>query len=645
MQTAPRPVPPPDVFDVTIRDGSYVIDFQFRQEDVRLLCRSLDHCGFRYVEVGHGLGLNASVVKAAAAATDDEYLSAAAESCSHARFGAFFIPGIGQFEHLRRAREQFGMHFVRLGSEPEKYEQMLPFLEYARGLGYEVMCNFMKTYAEPAAAIARKAAVLARAGADAVYVVDSAGGMLPDEVGEYVRAIAEHCPARIGFHGHNNLEMALANSLSAWRNGATLIDCSVGGLGRSSGNTRTELLIPVLKALGVAAPYDFEEVLRLWQQTIRPLMHRRPVSAQEIVGGYARVHSGLMGPFLEAARKHEVSVVSLLDAYGDALHDGRPSAGLDQLASQLKARRPAAGESRPSGSLLQMHPPAGDHAIRNTFRSVDEVLRAVHVLAHKACLPVVALVDVAPVVSEEPYLVAEYLYHDDHFVVLRTAFGAVASFLDVMRQHGDWFDVLVFDRKAAAARAELVALAPQWHRHQKILWVDLTAAKHHTLFAALYQAAAHVGARSALLLGGSPDLLARFVPPALDGLDVYCAAPDPNALNNVGITRLDAHRPGTAGASRPLPAQFDVVALLSPLTASELELVLARLSPGGTLLDCLGPASGPALPNGAAAASVVRVSLWKSITGEVLNLLGAVERQGAGSPRERDLNATRTRAA
>ena len=243
----PEPLPshPVEILDVTIRDGSYTIDFQFTAADIRFLCKTLEEVGFRYIEVGHGFGLNAAAAKGASAGTDDEYLAAAAESLHQAAFGTFFIPGIGRKEDLRRARENFGMHFVRIGDEPDRIEtSAVEYIEYAKELGYEVMANFMKTYAVTPRELAAKAKFLRAHGCDAIYIVDSAGGMLPGEVAAYTRAVAEACNARIGFHGHNNLELASANTIAAYENGCTLLDCSIGGLGRSSGNTRSEMLIP-----------------------------------------------------------------------------------------------------------------------------------------------------------------------------------------------------------------------------------------------------------------------------------------------------------------------------------------------------------------------------------------------------------------
>ncbi|MBO0698667.1 MAG: hypothetical protein J2P46_09750, partial [Zavarzinella sp.] len=478
----PAPQEPVEILDVTIRDGSYVIDFQFRQEDVSFLYETLDRVGFRYIEVGHGFGLNASSLKGAAAASDDQYLQAAAAKRVRSRFGAFFIPGIGRMDDLKRAREGFGMHFVRIGQEPERIDQALPYIEYASSLGYEVMANFMKTYAAPAAEVGRKAERLARAGAEVVYVVDSAGGMLPDEVADYVRAIRQSCPAKVGFHGHNNLELAVANAVSAWRAGCTFIDCSIGGLGRSAGNTRTELLIPVLRALGRPVPCDYQEVLRVWQEVVRPLLARRPTTPLEVVGGYARVHSGQMGPFLEAARKHGVTPEEVLEAWGDRHYGGGTPAGADDVARELAAKgRAVAGPAKgPDGrTLMHIGAPFDDRTgIRNTFHSVEEVLRAVNTLSHKAVLPVVALVSITNAPEEDARVLAEYLYHDEHFIVLRASFPSVSSFHRVLDRYRGWFDVVAFEDVSDATRTELVHHEPEWRRGERVLWADLRAARY-----------------------------------------------------------------------------------------------------------------------------------------------------------------------
>lgn len=611
----------PEIFDVTIRDGSYVIDFQFHPEDVQLLYRALDNTGMPYIEVGHGFGLNASAVKGAAAGTDDEYLSAAAAACKQSRFGTFFIPGIGDREHLRRARLEYGMHFVRIGNDPDKLETFLPFLEYARELGLEVMANFMKSYTVSPAELAAKAKVLHAHGAEAIYVVDSAGGMLPEEVGTYVRALAEATPARIGFHGHNNLELAVSNTVSAWQNGATLLDCSIGGLGRSSGNTRTELLIPVLRSMGVALPYDFQGVLRIWQDVLRPILQRRPVEALEVVGGYARIHSGAMKPFADAARRHHVNLEGLVEAYGDALHGRRPSAGIDELASELAVWDEEGARARRSGTLLKMQTDVADpHAVRNTFRSLDEVLRAARVLSRKAFLPVVAVVSIEPTAADEAYVTGEYLYHDDHFIVVRAAFSSVALFAEVMSAHRGKIDILVFETATNALRRELTLRKDEWLRDERVVWRNVPSAKYHYLFGLLYQVAATADARSVLIFGATADRLTAHGLPGSSDLEIYCAVPDASALHNVRVVPLHVGiRDGVRADGRRL--RFDVAVLVAPISGKELEGILSAMPPSGIILDCLDQAGLHRAILKHMTQRVVSVSLSRGLTGELLNLL------------------------
>jgi len=614
----------PEIFDVTIRDGSYVVDFQFDQRDVAGLYARIDRMGFRYIEVGHGFGLNASAVKGSAAASDDEYLAAAAAGCTTSRFGTFFIPGIGEKEHIRRARTGYGMHFIRIGNDPEKIDRILPYVEYARGLGLEVMANYMKTYAIRPAEVARTAKALVAAGADAVYVVDSAGGMLPDEVGEYVRALRDEVGCKVGFHGHNNLELAIANALAAWRNGCTLIDCSIGGLGRSSGNTRTELIIPVLQAMGVTLPYDYPAVLRVWQQLIRPVMQRRRVTAEDVVGGFARVHSGLMGPFREAAAKHGVDETALLYAYGTARLAGRsptPAAVAAELAAAPGATVPA----DPDFSLLSYGgAPPEPHLIRNTFHRAEEVVRAAGALAHKAQLPVVLLVQVQPMADAEDSLVAEYAYHDDHFVVLRATCGGVRTFRSLLERSRGVVTVVAFHGLSGPVRDELRATEADWRRGETVAWVNPGAARIHHLRAVLQDLVARTGARSVFLFGPSPEQVAPHLAvwPHPD-CRIYCTSRDEVARSGLRLVEAPGPRKDARPDPVPADARFDIGVLLAAVDDGELATLLDRMTPGGVVVDCTGQYAPDAPPFRGRPQRVVPLSLRRALTGELLNLLAA----------------------
>jgi len=132
--------------DCTLRDGSYVIDFQFTATDTENIARVLDDAGFPYIEVGHGVGLGASEQgKNIAAATDVEYMRAAAKGVKRGKWGMFCIPGIASLEHLRVAADN-GMDFVRVGTDVSEVDSSAPFIALAKKLNIEVYANFMKSY-------------------------------------------------------------------------------------------------------------------------------------------------------------------------------------------------------------------------------------------------------------------------------------------------------------------------------------------------------------------------------------------------------------------------------------------------------------------------------------------------------------------
>src|SRR3954468_24382940 len=179
----------PRILECTLRDGSYAVDYQFTAGDCGELCSALESVGFEMIEIGHGVGLGGSGPKhGQAAATDEEYCRAAANALKTSRFGAFFIPNIGTREHLEMAREH-GMGFIRIGTNVTQVDQAKPFIEYAKKLGFEVSYNAMKSYVLEPEDFAREIRKTWEWGADSVYLVDSSGGMTPDDVRKYVKLI------------------------------------------------------------------------------------------------------------------------------------------------------------------------------------------------------------------------------------------------------------------------------------------------------------------------------------------------------------------------------------------------------------------------------------------------------------------------
>jgi 4-hydroxy-2-oxovalerate aldolase len=333
----------PDILEVTLRDGSYLIDFQFTAQDTAVIASALESVGFRWIEVGHGVGLNASATgKGSAAATDEQYMAAAAEALSQARWGMFFIPGIGTAADVRMAA-RYRMNFLRIGTNVTEVEQAEPFIKQAKDLGMLVSYNAMKSYAVSPAEWGRVAAQASAWGADIVCLVDSAGSMYPEDVSAYLKAAQAESGGALGFHGHDNLSLAMANTLRAIDEGAAMVDTSLQGMGRSAGNAITEILVAILKKRGMLPGIDMKGVMDVGAGLIQPLLGRRGVDPMAVTGGYASFHSSFTSKVVKYAQKHDIDVRDLIVRLCEEDLVSAPDDLLERLGGELaNAKMPRA---------------------------------------------------------------------------------------------------------------------------------------------------------------------------------------------------------------------------------------------------------------------------------------------------------------
>jgi 4-hydroxy-2-oxovalerate aldolase len=302
----------PRILDCTIRDGSYVVDFQFTAEDTAVIAAGLEAAGIQWIEVGHGLGLRASAAgKGAAADTDEAYLRAAAETLRSAQWGMFFIPGIGTRADLDLAAAH-GMKFVRIGANAPEIAQTEPFVQHARALGLHVSVNLMKSYAVPPERLAELSAMAETYGAQVVSLVDSAGTMLPQDVRRYVRAMKAALGVDIGFHGHDNLALGMANVLAAIEEGAMVVDTTLQGIGRGGGNPVTEILVAILHKQGVDTGVDLNRLMDLSERVVQPLLRGKGHDPLTITSGYAGFHSSALTMIMEHADRFGVDPRELI---------------------------------------------------------------------------------------------------------------------------------------------------------------------------------------------------------------------------------------------------------------------------------------------------------------------------------------------
>lgn len=303
------------IMDVTLRDGSYAINFQFTEHDTRKIGRVLEQSGIPYVEIGHGMGLNASSYRnGVALCSDEEYLASAQEAYQKCKYGMFCIPGIARLEDLDLLKK-YGASFVRVGCNVDKIDSSEPYVRRAKELGLMVAANYMKSYTateEEFEACVRKSMSY---GADYVYVVDSAGYMLPEEIKKYYDVIKRVGGPKAGFHGHNNLGLANSNSLYAAEIGFDLIDCSLQGLGRGAGNAATELLVALFQIEFDAQGYDEKKLVQFSEEYVNPLVRNSGIYGLDIYCGIAGFHSSYMKYIHRIASKYSVNPYDLIMKY------------------------------------------------------------------------------------------------------------------------------------------------------------------------------------------------------------------------------------------------------------------------------------------------------------------------------------------
>jgi 4-hydroxy-2-oxovalerate aldolase len=301
-----------NVLDNTLRDGSYAVDFRFTAADTARICTELERVGVRYIEVGHGLGLGATGRGFfPAAASDEEYLRAARSALTSARFGMFCIPSIACLDDIDLAVDH-GMDFIRVGTDVTTVAEIRRYVERAKQRGLLTTANLMKSYAVPAERFAEAGALAESFGADVVYLVDSAGCMFPEDVRAYLGALRERSQVPFGFHGHDNLGMAVYNSVFSADQGASFVDGSLQGLGRRPGNAATELLVASLEKRGYDTGIDMLRLLRSGEESTRPLLGPAGIVALDVVSGYAGFHSSFLPKVLVAAEEYAVDPALLI---------------------------------------------------------------------------------------------------------------------------------------------------------------------------------------------------------------------------------------------------------------------------------------------------------------------------------------------
>lgn len=307
----------PRITDTSLRDGSHPMRHQFTKEQVHAVAQALDEAGVPVIEVTHGDGLAGSSIQYGFSKTPEmDLISEARSVCKRAKIAALMLPGIGTVKEIKAAVNK-GVQVLRIATQCTEADVSAEHFEIAKKLGLETVGFLMMAHMRPPEALVKQAKLMESYGADCVYIVDSAGAMLPNDAHARVKALKEALSIQVGFHAHNNLGVAIGNSLAALEAGADQIDGCLRGLGAGAGNAPTELLATVLDKMGLNPGLDVFKLMDAAEYVIAPIMPYQPIPSREAITiGYAGVYSTFLLHAQRAGERYGIDPRTILMELG-----------------------------------------------------------------------------------------------------------------------------------------------------------------------------------------------------------------------------------------------------------------------------------------------------------------------------------------
>ena len=324
------------ITEVALRDGSHAIRHQFTVEQVRSITKALNDARVPYIEVSHGDGLGGSSLQYGLSRTDElKLIEAAVSVADYSKISVLLLPGIGTIEDLKEA-QKLGAKMARIATHITEADISKQHIETAKELGMETVGFLMMSHMAPTETLVEQAKLMESYGADTVYVVDSAGALLPHEVREKIRALKDVLEIEVGFHAHNNLSLAMGNTVAAIEEGATRIDGSIRCLGAGAGNSQTEVLVAVLDRLGIETGIDVYKIMDIAEELVAPILPRpQEINRDSLVLGYAGVYSSFLLHAERAAEKFGVDSRDILVEIGKRKAVGGQEDMIVDVAAEL----------------------------------------------------------------------------------------------------------------------------------------------------------------------------------------------------------------------------------------------------------------------------------------------------------------------
>lgn len=342
------------ISDPTLRDGNHAVSHKLTAAQIAAYAGAAEAARIPIVEVGHGNGLGASSLQVGLAATEDrEMLTIAREHLRNSKLGVHVIPGFGTIKKDIVPAIDLGVDVFRIASHCTEADITKQHIEYVRSRDREAYGVLMMTHMASPETLRDECLKMQSYGAQAVVLMDSAGAYIPDEVTERIGVLKDALEIPIGFHAHNNLGLAVANSIAAVRAGATILDGTARGFGAGAGNTQLEVLVAVLDRLGYSTGVDLYKILDasdIGEQVLMP--HAPTISSMSLVSGLAGVFSGFVKHVERISREYCVDPRDVLFELGRH----KTVAGQEDFIIQVAMRLADKGQAESFQKLAETTP-------------------------------------------------------------------------------------------------------------------------------------------------------------------------------------------------------------------------------------------------------------------------------------------------
>lgn len=306
------------IVDSTLRDGSHAIRHQFTAKNIKDYAAGAEKAKMPVIMVGHGNGLGASSVQLGQSLLSDrQMLKAAKDQLKHTKLGAFLIPGFGTIKNDLDPAIELDIDVLMVAAHCSEANITRQHIEYGVKKNLKVYGVLMMTHMLDAKNLLAQAILMQSYGASGVLLMDSAGALLPQDVKKRIKKLVRNLKIDVGFHAHNNLGMAIANSIAAVESGAKIIDGTSRGLGAGAGNCQLEVVVAVLLKMGYKLDLNLFQMMDNSEKIVSKIMLKpQEISEVSLTSGLAGVFSGFAPQTRMAAERFGVDPKNILIELG-----------------------------------------------------------------------------------------------------------------------------------------------------------------------------------------------------------------------------------------------------------------------------------------------------------------------------------------